>query len=144
MEVIEHKVLPDSWLCFAHLDMSFDKIMYLIRCQCSDNRDFCDIFYFPFCQVCWLVCDIRINLSYVFLVNDSCPSICVVWGRTNDTVASTLIEAQSPDRVIPAEHQNKQIKLKILTYMAFLLLKTTNLIIHFLDLALLTIMFHSA
>lgn len=45
---------------------------------------------------------------------------------------------------ISAEYQSEQTKLGILTYMAFLLLKTTNLIIRFLNLALLKIMFHLA
>lgn len=100
-------------------------------------------------QMWWLVLDIwskdrgHQNEPFLFLsYNGSRPDVCAVWGRVNDhSSVNTRWKPSHLTRRFPAEYQNKQIELKILTHMIFLVLKSKNLIIHFLNLALLTVVF---
>lgn len=58
MELTEQLVKSYLILDFAHLTVSFNKT-YLIMCQCLDNGDFHDIFYFLLVkQMYWLIYDI--------------------------------------------------------------------------------------
>lgn len=131
-------LLPDPQQWLFTLDVNFGNVIYLIMCQCQDNGGFCDIFTFFF-----FFLSNKCFGSSLFNTwsrersNDSHPDICVIWRINDHSSVNMNCRPIHLMRCFSAEYQNKQLKLRTLTNMASLLLKSTNLIIHFLNLALL-------
>lgn len=130
-------LLARSSAMVVTLDINFGNVIYLIMCQCLDNGGFCDIFTFFFLSN-------KCFDSFLFNAwsrdrsNDSHLDICVIWRIDDHSRININCRAIHLMRCFSAaEYQNKQLKLRTLTYMASSLLKSTNLIIHFLNLALL-------